>query len=82
MISITVRQMVEVLQKLEPDMYTDVYEISVYRNSSGQALVRFYSEREANIAQAEREECARLCDDIGGDDVVYACADAIRKRGS
>lgn len=33
------------------------------------------------VAAAEREACAKVCDDIGDSDNGYGCAAAIRARG-
>ena len=36
----------------------------------------------ALVASAEREECAKVCDDLWEDDyTAFACAEAIRARG-
>ena len=40
-----------------------------------------WTEYEHAIAAAEREACAKVCDDIGDSDNGYGCAAAIRVRG-
>ena len=41
-----------------------------------------WTEYEHNIASAEREACAKVCDDLWEDDgTSYECAEAIRQRG-
>jgi hypothetical protein len=54
--------------------------IPEFENNESQAnnIMRFA----ALVASAEREACAKVCDDLWEDDgTAYECAEAIRARG-
>ena len=75
------------MEKLLPETYNQAYQMTITRGPdvNAEELGHWYSPaRVAMLIEAEREACAKVCEELDTyePEIRQECADAIRKRSN